>query len=163
MKPNRTPVHKVIHTVIHTVIRVVARTFTRLWGEAVSPKASTPAGTPASTTAVVSVVAVVCIAVTLVVLLVGGHPAWAEPAPTAPPAPQDLPTVINNARVWIMGIIAAVATFFLTVGGARYMMAGGDPQEVERAKGSFKSAGIGYALALLAPVILTILNKILGG
>ena len=41
-------------------------------------------------------------------------------------------------------------------------MAGGDPSEVERAKGALKSAGIGYALALLAPVILTILKQILG-
>lgn len=64
--------------------------------------------------------------------------------------------------VWITGIIAAVATLFLTIGGARYLMAGGDPSEVERAKGSLKSAGIGYALALLAPVILTILKNILG-
>jgi hypothetical protein len=93
----------------------------------------------------------------------GAEPVWAEPAPSAPPTPQDLPTIINNARVWIMSIIAAVATFFLTVGGARYLMAGGDPAEVERAKGSFKSAGVGYALAILAPVVLTIFNKILGG
>ncbi|GAA0908700.1 pilin [Virgisporangium aurantiacum] len=150
MNPNRTRSH------------AVTRALTRLQVDAVNPSASRPATTPASTPAIVSVVAVVCIAATLL-LLVGGDPARAEPAPPAPPTPQDLPTVINNARLWIMGIIAAVATFFLTVGGARYMMAGGDPQEVERAKGSFKSAGIGYALALLAPVILTILNKILGG
>ena len=41
-------------------------------------------------------------------------------------------------------------------------MAGGDPSEVERAKGWLKSAGIGYGLALLAPVILTILKNIMG-
>jgi Type IV secretion system pilin len=64
---------------------------------------------------------------------------------------------------WITGIIAAVATLFLTIGGARYLMAGGDPSEVERAKGSLKSAGIGYGLALLAPIILTVLKNILGG
>jgi hypothetical protein len=63
---------------------------------------------------------------------------------------------------WITGIIAAVATLFLTIGGARYLMAGGDPAEVEKAKGSLKSAGIGYGLALLAPVILTILQQVLG-
>ena len=74
----------------------------------------------------------------------------------------DLPTVVNNATGWRVGILAVLATFFLTLGGVRYMTAGGDPSEVERAKGSLRSAGIGYALALLAPVLLTVLKHILG-
>jgi len=98
------------------------------------------------------------------VLLLFGVAAPASAAGTADPvlAVADLPTVINNMTTWITGIIAAVATLFLTIGGARYLMAGGDPSEVERAKGSLKSAGIGYGLALLAPIILTILKNILG-
>ena len=91
--------------------------------------------------------------------------ATSAPALAAAPttlAVADLPTVIGNMTKWITGIIAVVATFFLTLGGARYLMAGGDPTELEKAKGSLKSAGIGYALTLLAPVILTILKKILG-
>jgi hypothetical protein len=92
-------------------------------------------------------------------ILLAGLPAVAAPVP--PPAVNDLPTVVDNLRFWIMGILGAVATLFLCIGGARYLMAGGDPSEIERAKGSFKSAGIGYSLALLAPVILTILNSIL--
>jgi hypothetical protein len=101
------------------------------------------------------------VAVTATTLAVAAGPAVA--ADTTPLAVNDLPTVIGNMTTWITGIIAAVATLFLTIGGARYLMAGGDPSEVERAKGSLKSAGIGYALALLAPVILTILKNILGG
>jgi hypothetical protein len=77
-------------------------------------------------------------------------------------AVNDLPTVIGNMTTWITGILAAVATLFLTIGGARYLMAGGDPSEVERAKGALRSAGIGYGLALLAPIILTVLRNILG-
>jgi Type IV secretion system pilin len=100
-------------------------------------------------------------AATTTVLAAAGAPAWAAGA-AAPLAVADLPTVINNMTVWITGIIAAVATLFLTIGGVRYMMAGGDPSEIERGKGSLKSAGIGYGLALLAPVILTILKNILG-
>ena len=84
-------------------------------------------------------------------------------ADTTPLAVNDLPTVIGNMTTWITGIIAAVATLFLTIGGAQYLMAGGDPAQVERAKGSLKSAGIGYGLALLAPILLTILRTILGG
>lgn len=94
----------------------------------------------------------------------GAAPAFADPTETPPVilAVNDLPTVIGNLTAWITGIIAAIATLFLTIGGTRYLMAGGDPSEVERAKGSLKSAGIGYALALLAPILLTILNKALG-
>ncbi|MEV0610956.1 pilin [Polymorphospora rubra] len=88
----------------------------------------------------------------------------AAPASAVDPmlAVADLPTVIRNLTGWIVGIIAAVATLFLTIGGARYLMAGGDPSEVERAKDALKSAGVGYALAVLAPVILAVLKGVLG-
>jgi hypothetical protein len=95
-----------------------------------------------------------------VAILAAGAPALAAAPPSL--AVADLRTVIGNMTTWITGIIAVVATLFLTIGGARYLMAGGDPAEVEKAKGSLKSAGIGYGLALLAPIILTILNEILG-
>jgi hypothetical protein len=93
----------------------------------------------------------------LIVLL--ADPAAAAPSP--PPAVNDLGTVINNIRYWIMGLLGAVATLFLCIGGARHMLAGGDPSEIERAKAGYRSAAIGYGLALLAPVGLTILNSIL--
>jgi hypothetical protein len=75
---------------------------------------------------------------------------------------NDLPTVISNLTAWIVGILAVVATLFLTIGGVRYLIAGGDPSEVERAKSALKNAAIGYALALLAPVLLDVLRGILG-
>ena len=78
-------------------------------------------------------------------------------------APKSIPQVIDGITGWIMGIIAVVATLFLTVGGLRYMAAGGDPAQVEQAKGNFKSALIGYALAVLSPVVLQVLQGILGG
>ena len=105
---------------------------------------------------------------TLVSLLVLGQPASAAALNGAPPrtvamlAVYDLPTVVNNATRWLVGFLATLATFFLTLGGVRYLTSGGDPSEVERAKNSFKNAGIGYALAVLAPVILNILQSILG-
>ena len=78
-------------------------------------------------------------------------------------AAASIAQVISNATAWIVGILAGVATLFLTVGGLRYLMAGGDPGEVERAKTALKSAAIGYALALLAPVIVTVLKSLVGG
>ncbi len=104
--------------------------------------------------------AVVIIALAVVAL--AGSPAFADQPAPVPLAVKSLQEVIDGLTGWIVGILAAVATLFLTIGGVRYLMAGGDPSEVERAKGSLKSAGIGYALALLAPVILTALKGILG-
>jgi hypothetical protein len=78
-------------------------------------------------------------------------------------AAKTLPEVIDGMRAWVMGILAAVATLFLVIGGLRYMAAAGDPAQIEQAKGSFKAALTGYALAVLAPVILQALQGILGG
>lgn len=84
---------------------------------------------------------------------------------TDPPsswAVATVPEVIRNLRNWIVGILAGLATLFLTFGGLRYLMAGGDPGEVESAKRALKAAAIGYGLAILAPVIVTILQGIVG-
>jgi hypothetical protein len=51
----------------------------------------------------------------------------------AAPPPSDtarLVAIIDRATVWLVGIIAAVATLYLTLGGVRYLLAGGDPQTV---------------------------------
>jgi hypothetical protein len=77
-------------------------------------------------------------------------------------APKSIPQVIDGITGWIMGIAALVATMFLVIGGLRYMSAGGDPAQLEQAKGNFKSALIGYALAVLSPVILQALQGIIG-
>ncbi|GAA3850637.1 pilin [Amycolatopsis tucumanensis] len=76
---------------------------------------------------------------------------------------QTVDEVLNNIRNWIMGILAGVAVVFLTIGGLRYLMASGDPGEVEKAKGAFKAAGIGFGLAALAPLVVEILKGIVGG
>jgi hypothetical protein len=92
--------------------------------------------------------------------------ALASPAYAAGPAVlavNDLPTVIDRATAWLVGILAAVATLFLTIGGVRYVLAGGDPGEVEKAKSAFKSAILGYALAALAPIAVQIVAGILYG
>ncbi|WP_245997397.1 pilin [Streptomyces armeniacus] len=75
---------------------------------------------------------------------------------------KDVDTVLNNIRKWIMGILAGLATVMLTVGGVRYLLAAGDPGEVEKAKTAFRSAGFGYGLAALAPLVVGILKGIVG-
>jgi hypothetical protein len=83
--------------------------------------------------------------------------------PAAFAAASDLNQVIDNLRVWITGLLAALATLLLMIGGVRYLLAGGDPGAHERAKGSIRGALIGYALALLAPVLTTIVQHLVGG
>lgn len=95
-------------------------------------------------------------------VLVTSPLAWAETVHVVALA-RTLSEVLNNIRNWIMGILALVAVVFLTIGGLRYLVAGGDPGEVEKAKGAFKAAGIGFILAALAPVIVEILKGIVGG
>lgn len=112
--------------------------------------------------------AVLVAAVVAVLVLAGGAAAFAQapPAP-APPVPvptvaPDLNTVLNNVRNWIMGILALLATVFLSVGGVRYLISNGEPGEVGKAKDSFRNAGWGYGLAALAPVVVEVLKQIVG-
>ena len=76
-------------------------------------------------------------------------------------AASDLNTVIDSVRDWVAGLLIALATLFLTVGGVRYLTAQGNPRAVEEAKAGIKAALIGYGLAALAPTLVTILQKVL--
>ena len=57
-------------------------------------------------------------------LTAAAQPALAEPALLAA---ASIGQVISNTTLWIVGILAGLATLFLTLGGVRYLMAGGDP------------------------------------
>ena len=97
-------------------------------------------------------------------LLAGGLAVvLASPAYAAGGGTQTLSGLISNLTTWIVGILAGVATLFLTIGGLRYLTAGGDPGQVEKAKTALKSAAVGYALAVLAPLIVSILASLVGG
>ncbi|GAA1961983.1 pilin [Kitasatospora viridis] len=75
-------------------------------------------------------------------------------------APPTIDQVFSNVTAWITGIAATIATTFLTFGGLRYLLAGGDPGEVMKAKTAIKSAGLGYMLAILAPALLDVLKSL---
>jgi len=93
-------------------------------------------------------------AVVLVALL-------ATPA-LAQAADPTLSGVIDRIRNLLVGLLAGLATLFLTVGGVRYLFAGGDPGQVEKAKITLKSAVIGYALAALATPLVGLLKYVVG-
>ena len=56
-------------------------------------------------------------------------------------AAKTVSQVIDSTTVWLVGILAGLATLMLTVGGVRYLMAGGDPAEVQKAKIALRSSG----------------------
>src|SRR5881394_4009359 len=72
-----------------------------------------------------------------------------------------LSAVLDSIRLWVAGILAALATLYLTIGGIRYLMANGSPRAMEEGKAAIRSALVGYALAALAPLFVNILRKVL--
>jgi len=74
----------------------------------------------------------------------------------------DINSLIDSIRNWVTGLLAGLATLFLTLGGLRYLTAGGNQRAVEEGKGAIKSALIGYALAALSPMLVDILRRVLG-
>ena len=93
----------------------------------------------------------------------GGQPCSRFPCSRPPLAADSISQVLNNTTLWIIGILAGLATLMLTLGGVRYLLANGDPAQVEQAKTALRSAAIGYGLAILAPVIVTVLKSLVGG
>jgi len=97
------------------------------------------------------------------VLVVAAAATGAFGASAMAAVPKDLNSVLTNLRNWLIGLLAALSTLMLTIGGLRYLVAGGDPGEVQKAKGALKAAAFGYALAVLAPLFVSVLKRIVGG
>lgn len=110
----------------------------------------------------------------VVLVLSAPGPAFADTTPglqvlaVPVPAPgegagKSLPAVIASLQAWVMGILFAVATLFAVLAAVYYATAGGNPAQVDKAKGAFKDAVVGYGLAVLAPVLLEVAKGIVGG
>lgn len=97
-------------------------------------------------------------AVATALVVAAAHPAAAQEAGS-----PTLGSVIDGLRNLLVGLLAGLATLFLTVGGVRYISAGGDPSQVEKAKIALRSAAVGYGLAALAPMLVGVLKGIVGG
>lgn len=107
--------------------------------------------------------AAVVAATAVVTVTVVPQAAWADPGTPVYLAAKSLPEVVSGLQSWIMGILAAVATLFLVLAGVYWATAGGDPAQVDKAKGALKNALIGYGLAVLAPILLEVVKGIVGG
>jgi len=98
-----------------------------------------------------------------VVLVSAVRPALAATAGQPLAIVASLDQVITNITTWLVGLLVGLATLLLTVGGVRYLLAGGDPGEVQRAKNTLRYSAIGYGVAILAPLLVTILKGFVGG
>jgi hypothetical protein len=87
---------------------------------------------------------------------------WLAQAAVAQATDPTLGQVIDRLRTVLVGLLVGLATLLLTVGGVRYLLAGGDPGQVEKAKVTLRSAAIGYGLAVLAPVLVRLLRYVVG-
>ncbi|MDG4829965.1 pilin [Solwaraspora sp. WMMD1047] len=94
-------------------------------------------------------------AVAVAVVAMPGTVYAAEPASVVL-AVESIAQVIDNIRLWLVGLLFSWATLCLTVGFLRYTS--GDPGEVEKGKLALRSAAIGYAGVLLAPLLVTIVG-----
>ncbi|GAA0490986.1 hypothetical protein Ade02nite_23220 [Paractinoplanes deccanensis] len=95
------------------------------------------------------------IAAAVLVLGAGPEAAFAAAPAETVLAADSIATVLNNVRAWAMGFLAAWASLCLTVGFLRYTS--GEADEVEKGKRALRSAAVGYAGALLVPLLLTII------
>jgi hypothetical protein len=77
-------------------------------------------------------------------------------------ASGDINTVLDSIRNWLAGLLAALATLSLMVGGVRYVIASGNPRMMQQGKDAVRSALVGYALAALAPMLVDILRRVIG-
>ena len=78
----------------------------------------------------------------------------------ADPGMQSIVRILDGIRNALVLILTALAIAALTYAGVRYVIAGGDPAGIEKAKGAARSTLIGLALALVAPIIVVIVKSI---
>lgn len=79
----------------------------------------------------------------------------------AEPGMQDIVRILDGVRNLMIGILVGLAVAALTYAGVRYVISGGDPMSIEKAKGAVKAALVGFGIALLAPLLIGLVKHIL--
>lgn len=69
-------------------------------------------------------------------------------------------TSLQTIITIILGVLGALAVLFVVIGGLRYIISGGDPQAVSKAKNTIIYALVGLAVAIAAEAIVAF---VLGG
>ena len=80
-----------------------------------------------------------------------------NPLPRAQATPDTLETIFLVA----FAVIGSLAFLFMVIGGARYAMSKGEPENIQKAKNEIKYSAIGLVIvALAAAVVNFILEKL---
>lgn len=79
----------------------------------------------------------------------------------ADPGMQDIVRILDGVRNLMVGLLIGLSVAALTYAGVRYVISGGDPMSIEKAKSAVKSAIVGFGIALLAPVLIGLVKHIL--
>ncbi|MCH7229914.1 pilin [Glycomyces sp. L485] len=74
---------------------------------------------------------------------------------------ETVTSMLNRIRNWIMGLAGLFAVIMATIAGIRYM-ASSDPAQTEKAKSALRAAAVGLGLVLFAPVLIEILEYMVG-
>ncbi len=75
----------------------------------------------------------------------------------------DILRILDGIRTLLVGLLVGLAVASLTYAGVRYVISAGDPMSVEKAKSAVKAAVVGFAIALLAPLLIGLVKHILTG
>lgn len=91
----------------------------------------------------------------MLILAVDAGPVWAQTTT------ETVTNLLNRIRNWIMGLAGLFAVIMATVAGLRYMLSS-DPAQTEKAKSALRAAAVGLGLVLFAPVLIKILEYLVG-
>lgn len=90
-----------------------------------------------------------------VVTLLDAGPVWAQTTT------ETVTGLLNRIRNWIIGLAGLFAVVMATIAGVRYMLSS-DPAQTEKAKAALRAAAVGLGLVLFAPVLIRILEYLVG-
>lgn len=100
---------------------------------------------------------------------IGDDAAWVWAETTTDPADSgdaaetqttELRQVVDRIRMVIMAIASALGTLFLTIAAVRWLAANGEPGQIDGAKRALAGTAVGYGIAILATVLMDILDWI---
>ena len=90
--------------------------------------------------------------------------AYAAGTPTSPPAgPSDLTSLLQSVQVWIWGFVGLAAIVMLSVVALMFILSGGHPGTVMKAKNGLRHVVYGLALLVLAPLLVNLVISVAGG
>lgn len=83
------------------------------------------------------------------------------PDESAEATAAPLVAVVTRVYLVIMVLATALGSLFLTIAGVRWLVAGGEPGAIDGAKRALTGVAFGYGIAVLATVLMSILEWIL--